>query len=176
MVCDRRRFPTYTVECCYSTIQHNMILDMVQQWLKQNMHQRFHSPKTPHISPLRVRYGLSFVRIWVKIDHFITALHCIYDDELIGSIRKLLVEGYLIHQQTSGLKMSSYEYRNSHCGDKMVFWRSSLHNNITGESASLYWVQSLIYQWLSTVIWIDGNRITLISNKLDKRTVLLLDM
>ena len=38
-------------------------------------------------------------------------------------------------------KMSSYQYRKSHCGDKMVVRSSYLHNGIfyTGKMASLYW-------------------------------------
>ena len=32
--------------------------------------------KTPHISPLRVSYGMYFVRIWEKIDCVIMAPHC----------------------------------------------------------------------------------------------------
>ena len=37
--------------------------------------------------------------------------------------------------------MSSYQYRNSHCGDKTVVRSSYLHNGIsyTGKMTSLYW-------------------------------------
>ena len=40
------------------------------------------------------------------------------------------------------IKMSSYQYRKSHCGDKMILWPSYLHNGIsyTGKTASLYWI------------------------------------
>ena len=39
------------------------------------------------------------------------------------------------------IKMSSYQYRKSHCGDKTVVTSSYLHNSIsyTGKTASLYW-------------------------------------
>ena len=39
------------------------------------------------------------------------------------------------------VKMSSYQYRKSHCGDKMVVRSSYLHNGIsyTGKTTSLYW-------------------------------------
>ena len=39
------------------------------------------------------------------------------------------------------IKMSSYQYRKSHCGDKTVVRSSYLHNGIsyTGKMASLYW-------------------------------------
>ena len=51
---------TYTVECHYSMLQHNMILHMIQQWLRQNMDQRLYSQETPHSSPSRASYGVSF--------------------------------------------------------------------------------------------------------------------
>ena len=40
------------------------------------------------------------------------------------------------------IKMSSYQYRKSHCGDKMVVRSSYLHNGIsyTGKMSSLYWI------------------------------------
>ena len=39
------------------------------------------------------------------------------------------------------IKMSSYQYRKSHCGDKTVVRSSYLHNGIsyTGKMSSLYW-------------------------------------
>ena len=41
------------------------------------------------------------------------------------------------------IKMSSYQYRKSHCGDKTIFRASYLHNGIsyTGKMASLYWIR-----------------------------------
>ena len=68
------------MKCCYSVVQHNMILHMVWQWLKQNMHLRIYTQKTAHISPLWASYGLSFVRIGVKIGRLITAPHCTLED------------------------------------------------------------------------------------------------
>ena len=41
-----------TNECRYNTVQQNMILYMVRQWLRQNMHKRY-SQNKPHISPSR---------------------------------------------------------------------------------------------------------------------------
>ena len=42
-------------------------------------------------------------------------------------------------------KMSSYQYRKSHCGDKTLVRSSYLHNGIsyTGKMASLYWFSPL---------------------------------
>ena len=65
-----------TVECRYSAVQHNKILHMVQQSLKQNMHPMLYQRKTLHISPSRVRHGMSFVRIWVRISRVIRAPNC----------------------------------------------------------------------------------------------------
>ena len=44
-------------------------------------------------------------------------------------------------------KMSSYQYRKSHCGDKIVVRSSHLHNGIsyTGKMASLYWFSPWIH-------------------------------
>ena len=43
------------------------------------------------------------------------------------------------------IKMSSYQYRKSHCGDKTVVRSSYLHNGIsyTGKMSSLYWIVAL---------------------------------
>ena len=40
------------------------------------------------------------------------------------------------------IKMSSYQYRKSHCGDKTVVRSSYLHNGIsyTGKMTSIYWI------------------------------------
>ena len=43
------------------------------------------------------------------------------------------------------IKMSSYQHRKSHCGDKTILRPSYLHNGIsyTGKTASLYWIRAL---------------------------------
>ena len=47
------------------------------------------------------------------------------------------------------IKMTSYQYRKSHCGDKMILRPSYLHNGIsyTGKTTSLYWIRALQYLW-----------------------------
>ena len=44
------------------------------------------------------------------------------------------------------IKMSSYQYRKSHCGDKMILRPSYLHNGIsyTGKTTSLYWIRAQV--------------------------------
>ena len=43
------------------------------------------------------------------------------------------------------IKMSSYQYRKSHCGNKTVVRSSYIHNGIsyTGKMSSLYWIGAL---------------------------------
>ena len=44
------------------------------------------------------------------------------------------------------IKMTSYQYRKSHCGDKTILRQSYLHNGIsyTGKTTSLYWIGAQI--------------------------------
>ena len=59
------------------------------------------------------------------------------------------------------IKMSSYQYRKSHCGDKTVVRSSYLHNGIsyTGKMSSLYWIRAL-NDFNSTNRLTDGTKIT----------------
>ena len=49
------------------------------------------------------------------------------------------------------IKLSSYQYRKSHCGDKTVVRSSYLHNGIsyTGETKSFHWIRALVLYSLS---------------------------
>ena len=53
------------------------------------------------------------------------------------------------------IKMTSYQYRKSHCGDKTILRPSYLHNGIsyTGKTTSLYWIraQGMVYVVIMTV-------------------------
>ena len=44
------------------------------------------------------------------------------------------------------IKMSTYQYRKSHCGDEMILQRSYVLNGIsyTGKMTSLYWISPLV--------------------------------
>ena len=46
------------------------------------------------------------------------------------------------------IKMPSYQYRKSHCGDKTVKRSSYLHNGIfyNGKMSSLYWIRALVLE------------------------------
>ena len=67
------------------------------------------------------------------------------------------------------IKMSSYQYRKSHCGDKTVVRSSYLHNGIsfTAEMSSLYWIglwasEGIIliefFQIIQGTVWGGWNR------------------
>ena len=46
------------------------------------MDQALNSQKTPHTSPLRASYGMSFVSILMKNDHVIKGFYCIFIQEI----------------------------------------------------------------------------------------------
>ena len=73
---------TNTVECRYNAVQYNKILHTSLQWRGQNINKRLNLQKTHHTSPYRASYGVSFVRIFDKIDRVITAPHCTWDASL----------------------------------------------------------------------------------------------
>ena len=54
------------------------------------------------------------------------------------------------------IKISSYQYRKSHCGDKTVVRSSYLHNGIsyTGKMSSLYWIGALMLFLTKRVRWL----------------------
>ena len=56
---------------------------------------------------------------------------------------------FLLRRRPGGwfnIKMPSYQYRKSHCGDKTILRPSYLHNGIsyTSKMASLYWIRALV--------------------------------
>ena len=57
-----------TVECRYNAVQYCKLLHNWLQELRQNIDQILDPQKTPHTSPSRVSYGVSFVNICEKID------------------------------------------------------------------------------------------------------------
>ena len=50
------------------------------------------------------------------------------------------------------IKMTSYQYRKFHCGDKTVIRSSYLHNGIsyTGKTTSLYWIRAQGFEHLTS--------------------------
>ena len=53
------------------------------------------------------------------------------------------------------IKMPSYQYRKSHCGDKTILRPSYLHSGIsyTGKMVSLYWIRA--QNPIITCLWLD---------------------
>ena len=51
------------------------------------------------------------------------------------------------HAWRFNIKISSYQYRKSHCGDKTILRPSYLHNGIsyTGKTTSLYWIRAQMF-------------------------------
>ena len=51
------------------------------------------------------------------------------------------------------IKMTSYQYRKSHCGDKTILRPSYLHNGIsyTGKTTSFYWIGAQAIIWTNVV-------------------------
>ena len=62
-----------------------------------------------------------------------------------GTHTKDATEGFRYPGPRFNIKMSSYQYSKSHCGDKTVVRSSYLHNGIsyTGKMSSLYWIRAL---------------------------------
>ena len=86
-------------------------------------------------------------------------------NSLAWLIRCMDAISYIIHDnywgQESGpwfnIKMSSYQYKKSHCGDKTVVRSSYLHNGIsyTSKMTSLYWIRVLGLSVLSWQVYND---------------------
>ena len=81
--------------------------------------------------------------MFVKRHLLVWSIHCVYCWNC-NQVRKQLTP------KNPGpwfnIKMSSYQYRKSHCGDKTVVRSSYLHNGIsyTGKMTSLYWFGPLV--------------------------------
>ena len=58
------------------------------------------------------------------------------------------------------IKMTSYQYRKSHCGDKTILRPSYLHNGIsyTGKMTSFYWISPQVFNNHSINLFHLGNR------------------
>ena len=73
-----------------------------------------------------------------------TSVHLLFHTKLISCL--LMPWQYRV--KASGpwfnIKMTSYQYRKSHCGDKTILRPSYLHNGIsyTGKTTSLYWIRT----------------------------------
>ena len=76
-ICIWRYLHQYTVKCRYNSVQYNIILHTSMQWLSLKLNETLNPQKTPHISPWRASYRMSFVLDFDDIDLVITAPHCL---------------------------------------------------------------------------------------------------
>ena len=74
---------------------------------------------------------------------------------ILGVVGKIIATHYIWYTYTrSGswinIKMPSYQYRKSHCGDKTILRPSYLHSGIsyTGKTTSLYWTRALMFFYI----------------------------
>ena len=74
----------------------------------------------------------------------VTFMYRVFDQNMMCSIVLVTYFGGTIPGPQFNIKMSSYQYRKSHCGDKTIWQPSYLHNGIsyTGKTASLYWIRA----------------------------------
>ena len=80
----------------------------------------------------RSKLGTSIIFLTVK-----SCFHCWQDGKSVNSSRS---------GPRFNIKMTSYQYRKSHCGDKTILRPSYLHNGIsyTGKTTSLYWIRAQV--------------------------------
>ena len=92
----------------------------------------------------------SAVYFWGVTLHMLHAVHAVLwgRGESLGLIYRYTVQSRALWaRRWFNIKMSSYQYRKSHCGDKTIFRLSYLHNGIsyTGKMASLYWIRAQVF-------------------------------
>ena len=65
------------------------------------------------------------------------------------------------------IKMSSYQYRKSHCGNKTILRPSYLHNGIsyTAKMSSLYWIRAQVATCLLTPWLLPGDQPSLAAHQ-----------
>ena len=98
-----------------------MVFHTPLQWLTQNINQILNSQKPLHISPSRLSYGVSIVRIGEKIDRVITAPH------------------FATEYFPVGMDACIFNYFKSHCwvNIRTIQWGA----NISGSNITSYYTQ-----------------------------------
>ena len=71
-----RRSHLNTIDSRYIAVIYNTIINTGQQLQWYNFGQTLRSRTTPHTSPSRTSYGVSFVRSWNKYYRDISRAHC----------------------------------------------------------------------------------------------------
>ena len=96
------------------------------------------------------------VRLYLRLEHWFVKEIIEYNEIIkIGLLMKKCLQNMVVHQGSKyqqhsmdspgdwiNIKMPSYQYRKSHCGDKTILRPSYLHSGIsyTGKTTSLYWI------------------------------------
>ena len=75
------------------------------------MDQALNSQKTPHTSPLRASYGMSFVSILMKNDRVIKGFYCISNNSVTRGSRFLSSVAYFITEVNPGLAKLSFRWQ-----------------------------------------------------------------
>ena len=88
---------------------------------------------------------LSLPNFFVEVNNFVSMSNIILQYWYMGHVVGVPVKIKRGPGTRFNIKMLSYQYRKSHCGDKMVVRTSYLHNGIsyTGKTTSLYWIRAL---------------------------------
>ena len=100
----------------------------------------------PHVGPMNLVIRVMACNAEQGKSHYL--------NQLAYPCTNLLPHDSCSHNKYPGpwfnIKMSSYQYRKSHCGDKTILWPSYLHNgsSYTGKMTSLYWIRALIARFM----------------------------
>ena len=98
---------------------------------------------------------ISVIQMWLFCCKYVPAIYCavseIYHNNFllyntVSFTKRYSQQHPILHPGAwFNIKMLSYQYRKSHCGDKTVVRSSYLHNVIsyTGKMTSLYWIRAL---------------------------------
>ena len=88
-----------TVEYHHNAVQFITILHMTLWRQQQNIYQTSNSQQTPRTSPSQASYGVSIVRIFKKIDCYITAPNCIS----LWNLKRFSVTGIIVTWKPSSI-------------------------------------------------------------------------
>ena len=93
-----------------------------------------------------IKHAMAFVYLWL-IFMICRMPLCSANYHALTNSPLLLEYVYWYTGGWINIKMPSYQYRKSHCGDKTILRPSYLHNGIsyTDKMTSLYWIRALIH-------------------------------
>ena len=137
------------MRCRYNAVHYVTILHTILQSQQQNMSDFELTKKTPYLAPTAEIWGVYCEKCgenWRRYNDTALCIMLFY----FGYINRSQGTVWLIYPHSPGprfnIKMTSYQYRKSHCGDKTILRSSYLHNGIsyTGKTTSLYWIRAQV--------------------------------